>query len=306
VSREAVLEGYPALAFADTEEALAWYDDERANVVAATRQAAAAGLHEIAWRMPTTLFPLFNRRSNWADCVTTLRVAAECGRSIGGLGEALVLYQLGWALARLRDGAAFNYLERALAIRRELGDTTGEAQAAIGLGEGYLKIHGPGAEALRYLQLAVDLLKPTGASTLRGIALNNLGEVYWELGDPAAAAECYAQARDIYHQVGGHTEGHALHNLARVYLHLGRIDDAIACLTEAISQHRLYGDLVGEATALKHLGRANEKTGDLAQAQAFWTAALAIFEQIGEATEAAEVAALSSAVARDSERETLA
>ena len=27
------------------------------NVVAATRQAAAAGLHEIAWRLPPTLFP---------------------------------------------------------------------------------------------------------------------------------------------------------------------------------------------------------------------------------------------------------
>ena len=216
---------------ADTEEALAWYDGEKANVVAATRQAAAAGLHEIAWRLPAALFPLFNRRSNWADCVTTLRVAVESGRSTGGgFGEALVLYQLGWALARLRDETAFGYLERSLAIRTELGDTMGEAQAAIGLGEGYLKIRGPGAEALRYMRLAVDLLRPTGASSMRGVALNNLGEVYWELGDPDAAAECYAQARDIYHEVGGHTEGHVLHNLARVYLHLGRIDDAIACL----------------------------------------------------------------------------
>ena len=306
VAHEPAPKGYPALAFADTEEALAWYDGERANVVAATRQAAAAGLHEIAWRLPTALFPLFNRRNNWADCVTTLRVAAGSGRSTGdGLGEALVLYQLGWALARLRDGTAFSYLERALAIRRELGDTMGEAQAAIGLGEGYLKIRGPGAEALRYMQLAVDLLRPTGASSLRGIALNNLGEVYWELGDPDAAAECYAQARDIYHEVGRHSEGHVLHNLARVYLHLGRTDDAIGCLTEAISQHRLYGDLVGEATTLKHLGHAHEKTGDLVQAQASWAAALAIFNQIGETMEAAEVAAaLSSVSAGDLEQGT--
>ena len=229
--------------------------------------------------------------------MTTLRVAVESGRSTGGgFGEALVLYQLGWALARLRDETAFGYLERSLAIRTELGDTMGEAQAAIGLGEGYLKIRGPGADALRYMRLAVDLLRPTGASSMRGVALNNLGEVYWELGDPDAAAECYAQARDIYHEVGGHTEGHVLHNLARVYLHLGRIDDAIACLRDAMPQHRQYGDLVGEATALKHLGQAYERTGDVARAQASWTAALEIFERIGEAPEAAGVAAALSAV----------
>jgi DNA-binding SARP family transcriptional activator/tetratricopeptide (TPR) repeat protein len=297
VARQPGPEEYPVVVPADTEEALAWYDGEKANVVAATRQAAAAGLHEIAWRLPAALFPLFNRRNNWADCVTTLRVAVESGRSTGGgFGEALVLYQLGWALARLRDETAFDYLERSLAIRTELGDTMGEAQAAIGLGEGYLKIRGPGAEALRYMRLAVDLLRPTGASSMRGVALNNLGEVYWELGDSDAAAECYAQARDIYHEVGGHTEGHVLHNLARVYLHLGRIDDAIAALTDAMPQHRLYGDLVGEATALKHLGQAYERTGDVARAQASWTAALEIFERIGEAPEAAGVAAALSAV----------
>jgi DNA-binding SARP family transcriptional activator/tetratricopeptide (TPR) repeat protein len=296
VARELGPESHRALAPADTEEALAWYDDERANAVAATRQAAAAGLHEIAWRLPAALFPLVNRRSNWADGVTMLRVAAESGRSTGdGLGEALVLYQLGWALARLRDETAFGHLERAIAIRRELGDTIGEAQAAIGLGEAYLKIRGPSVEALRCMQLAVDLLRPTGASSLRGIALNNLGEVYWELGDPAAAAECYAQARDIYHEVGGHSEGHVLHNLARVYLHIDRIDDAIACLQDAIPQHRLHGDLVGEAHALKHLGQAYEKTGDLGSAQASWTAALAIFEQVDETAEVAGVAAALSA-----------
>ena len=81
------------------EAALAWYDDERANIVAATRQAAAAGLHEVACRLPPTLFPLFNRRNNWADCVTTHRVAAESAAKAGDrLGEAWALNQLGFAL----------------------------------------------------------------------------------------------------------------------------------------------------------------------------------------------------------------
>ena len=87
------------------EDALAWYDDERANVVVATRQAAATGLHDVAWRLPPTLFPVFNRWSNWADCVTTHRVAADSARTAEDrLGEAWVLNQLGFALAKLRRG----------------------------------------------------------------------------------------------------------------------------------------------------------------------------------------------------------
>ena len=136
VPREPVTADYLPLEFAGIEDALAWYGDERANVVVATRQAAAAGLHDVAWRLPPTLFPVFNRRNNWADCVTTHRVAADSARKAEDrLGEAWVLNQLGFALAKLHQAEAFGHLERALGIRREFGDTLGEAQTAIALGE---------------------------------------------------------------------------------------------------------------------------------------------------------------------------
>ena len=210
--------GYPPPTFASLEEGLAWYDDERANIVAATRQAAAVGLHEIAWRIPPTLTPLFYRWSNWADCVTTHRIALESARLAGDRpAKPGRLTSSGFALARLRDEEAFTRLEQALTIRRELGDTKGEAQSAIGLAEGYLNMHGPGENALRYMQLAVDLLRPTGATSMLAAALNNLGEVYLGLGDLGAAKECYIHAHDICRVIGGHVEGHTLHNLGRVY-----------------------------------------------------------------------------------------
>jgi DNA-binding SARP family transcriptional activator len=299
VPREPEAPGHPPLGFGSVEEALAWYGDERANVVTATRQAAAAALHDIAWRLPANLFPLFNRWGNWTDCVTTHRVAAESARETADrLGEAWVLHNLGWALARLRDEEAFGYLEQALAVRRELGDTRGEAQTAIGLGEGYLKVRGPGEEAVKYLRLATDLLRPTDMLSLRAIALNNLGEVYLDLGDLDAAEECCAEARDIWRETGGYGEGHALHNLGRVYLALGRIDDAAASLTDAIDAHRTSGELAGQATALKHLGHARSAAGDLAAARNSWTEALSIFEQINERAEATEVAAALASLPR--------
>jgi tetratricopeptide (TPR) repeat protein len=284
--------GHPPLPFATVEAALAWYDDERANIVAATRQAAAVGLHEVAWRLPPTLWPLFNRRNNWADCVTTHRVAAESASKVGDrLGEAWVLNTLGFTLVRLRDPEAFAHLERALAVRQEFGDTLGEAQTAIGLGE-HFRVHGAGEDALRYLRRAATLLEPTGATSLRSVALNNLGEVYRGLGELDAAAECYLRALDIGREIGGHAEGHALHNLGLVYMRQHRLDEAVARLEEAVSRHQASGDRGGEAWSLMSLGTAQVETGSLTEAKASLTEALRIFKQIGDQEQAAATAAL--------------
>jgi DNA-binding SARP family transcriptional activator/tetratricopeptide (TPR) repeat protein len=285
--------GHPPLSFASMEAALAWYDDERANIVAATRQAAAVGLHEVASRLPSTLFPMFNRRNNWADCVTTHRVAAESAAKIADrLVEAWALNQIGYALFKMSDPEAFPLLERALAVRQEFGDTQGEAQTAIALGTGHLAMYGAGEEALRYLRRAATLLEPMGAISLRSVALNNLGEVYFGLSDLDSAAECYQEALRIGREIGGHAEGHALANLGRVYLHQHRLDDAIARLEESLSRHRASGDRGGEAFALMTLGAAQAEAGSRAEATASLTEALRIFEQIGDEQQTAETVAL--------------
>ncbi len=296
VPRQPKAPGHPPLPFVTVESALNWYEDERANIVAATRQAASAGLHEIAWRLPPTLFPLFNRRSNWADCVTTHRVAAQSALLVSDRpGEAWARMQLGYALARLRDPEAFGHLEQALAIRQEFGDTRGEAQTAIALGEGNLIMYGPNEDALRYLRRAADLLEPMGAISLRSVALNTLGEVYFRLGDLDAAAECYSQACAVDREIGGHTEGHALHNLGCVYLIQHRLDEAIVSFQEAIRKHRASGTLDGEA--FKHLGQAQAESGSDADAVASLAEALRIFEQIGDKEQAAETSELLASLA---------
>jgi tetratricopeptide (TPR) repeat protein len=293
VSYESRLSGHPALTFDGPGAALAWYDDEHTNIVAATREAAAVAQHEVACRLPSTLFPLFNRRNNWAECVTTHRIAAQSAAKTGDrLGEAWALNQIGFALANLRDEEAFGHLERALAIRQELGDIRGEAQTAIGLGQGYYRIHGPGADAVLYLRHAADLLEPLGPTSLRSVALNNLGEVYFGLSDLDAAAEYFLLALQIGREIGGHAEGHALNNLGRIYLRQHRHDEAIARLEEAVFKHRVSGDRGGEAEALMGLGAAKGETGRPAEARASLTEALKIFEETGERQLAAETAAL--------------
>ena len=296
VPREAAAADRPPLAFAGNEGALAWYGDERANVVIATRQAAATGLHDVAWRLPPTLFPVFNRWNNWADCVITHRVAADSARTAGDRpGEAWVLFALGFALVKLQQAEAFGHLERALEIRREFGDTLGEAQTAIALGEAHRSMGGPGEAALANVRRAVDLLRPLGVSSLLGVALNNLGDLYYELGDLDSAAKCFAESRDM----GGHSEGYALDGLGCVYRDLRRLDDAIASFGESVLKHRASGQLRAEARALKHLGEVRGEIGRIAAAREALTRAVEIFEQVADQPEATETASLLASLAED-------
>ena len=91
----------PPLGFATADEALAWYDSERANLVAATRQAAASrSARRSPGGCPLRLFQMFSSRGNWADCIATHRIALESARQAGSRqGEAWMLNNLGDALA---------------------------------------------------------------------------------------------------------------------------------------------------------------------------------------------------------------
>ena len=182
----------PPLGFAGADEALAWYDSERANLVAATRQAAASGRHEIAWRLPAPLFIMFNSRGNWADCIATHRIALDSARQAGDRrGEAWVLNNLGDALGVTGDPEGIAYLESSLAIRREIGDRMGEAQAANNLADAYQPL-GRTDEALELYRRALELNREIGYRYGEGVSLVNLGSTLLDL-DRAGEAIGYLQ-----------------------------------------------------------------------------------------------------------------
>jgi DNA-binding SARP family transcriptional activator len=89
--------GGEPLAFGTAEEALAWCEHERANLVAATRQAAFHGLHDVAWKLPVAVMVCFDRHGYRAEWMMTHRIALASTRETGDRqGEAWVLNNLGW------------------------------------------------------------------------------------------------------------------------------------------------------------------------------------------------------------------
>jgi DNA-binding SARP family transcriptional activator len=276
------------------EDVFDWYDRERGNLIAAARQAASNTLDDVALRLPTALFPLYNRRGDWTDCVTAHRVAVASAHRAGNRrGEAWALQNLGQALGKLGDIEALGHLERALAIREELCDRVGEAQTAISVADIYHKLQGAEV-ALGHSDHCLKVLREVGNDTLLATGLNNHGEFCLDLHRLDEAADCFREVLAMPRDIAGYVSGYALHNLGWVQLQKGRADDAIASLTEAHAMHLASGDLTAQATALKYLGQAQWDAGDEDQARQSWSAALVIFQDLKAD---AEVEAISTALA---------
>jgi DNA-binding SARP family transcriptional activator len=280
------------LSFAGAEDALAWYDSERVNVVAATRQASSSGLHEIAWRLPAPLFIVFNSRHNWADCIATHRIALDSARQAGNRqGEAWILNNLGDALVRIGDSKGIGHLEQALAIRHEIGDRAGEAQAANNLADAYEHLE-RWDEVVDLLRRALSLTQEIGDRYGEGVALANLGAALSELKQTDEAIDALSQAHRVFTEVGYlDGTGYAGYILGQCYLSLGRDGEALGSLRQSLDSHQAAGNRNRQAVTLRLLASVQARNGQAQQARESWTRAAAIYDDLGDSTQAAEVRA---------------
>ena len=280
------------LSFASAHDALNWCEVERANLVAATRQAAAAGLDVLAWQLPVAAFGFFNRRTYWADWVDTHQIGLSSVRRLGDRsGEALVLNNLGMAFARRRMAEAAGYFEQALVIRCEIGDLPGEAQTATNLADAYLRLERYD-EALGLLKRALEIQRQAASPYSEGVVLNNLGEAYLALGRITEAVPSLEQAREIFRRIEEvRGEGYALNNLGQAYLALGRAAAAVRVMERALDLRHASGDRLDEAQTLRDLVRAHLANGQRAEAQDCLARALEILEDLGDGSQAAVVRA---------------
>ena len=282
----------PPLSFAGAEDALAWYDSERANMVAATRQASSSGLHEIAWRLPAPLFIVFNSRHNWADCIATHRIALDSARQAGNRqGEAWILNNLGDALGRIGDSEGIGHLEQALAIRHEIGDRAGEAQAANNLADAYEHL-GRTDDAVDLLRRALSLTQEIGDRYGEGVALGNLGAALLELNRTEEAIDALRQAHHVFAEVGYlDGTGYASYILGQCHLSLGRDEEALECLRQSLNSHQAAGNRNRQAVTLRLLASVQARNDLAQQARESWAQAAEIFDDLGDSTQAAEVRA---------------
>ena len=284
--------GGAPLIFATAEQALAWCQQERSNLVAATRQAASRGLHDIAWKLPAVMKNGFDRLGYRAEWLATHRIALSSVRELGDRpGEARILNNLGMVLGQMHLHEAIDYFDQALAIYRDIGDRRDEALAANNQAFCYLAL-GRYDEAVTALLRALELQREAGRRYGEGVALCNLVEAYVELGRYDEAIASSQEALAVIREVGSvRDEGYALYNLGRAHLELGRSAQAADLFQQALAIHRAAGNRYGEAQVLQQLGNVHAREGRTTEALEASIRARSLFESIGEDMRVEEISA---------------
>lgn len=275
--------GFP-LVFADYAQALAWYDGEHGNLVAAVQVAVEVGADDIAWKLAAALMLFFQVRKPWTDWITCCQTGAEAARRARDVqGEAWMLSDLASAYHALRRfGDALDCLERSLRIWREIGDRRAEGVTRINIGAIYGDL-GRYGDAVDCLQFALAIVGGAGDTLNESIALCNLGQAYLKLRQPDEALDFGHQALTLARETGHHqVEGAALKNLAESYRVLRRPINACRCYQQALDVYQRGGDQHGAAEIHRKLGDLLSELGSLADAREHWHQALAIFDHLDD------------------------
>jgi tetratricopeptide (TPR) repeat protein len=284
------------LEFPDAAAALGWLEVERANLLAAVRQAVAtAGVPvEIGMQLAQALFGFFWVRSHWDDWVQADQIALGVARRLGDrAAQAQTHNDLGACYYRQgRHEQALAHLRESLTIRRALDDSTGQALSLGNLGRIYQAL-GRYEEALACLQESLAICQDLGDRRGQAGCLANLGELYQRQGRDEEALVCLSVSLTIrQHMADRHGQAHSLGNLGIVYERQGRYEVALAHLRESLAICQELGDSPSEAKSLHELGVTLRALGRTQQARAHWLRALAIYERLQAADAATQVRTL--------------
>jgi DNA-binding SARP family transcriptional activator/Tfp pilus assembly protein PilF len=295
--------GEPDLRGPARDAALAWFDAELANLVAAAGAAAErtdrAGA-AVAWRLGDTMFRYLDLAKRWPEWIRVCEHGVAAARRVGDRhGEATALNRLGCAYReRGRVDAALDCLALALELARAIADQQLELSALNNLAVAYQDA-GRIADALACHADKLALARAAGDRYNIAVALNNLGDVHLELDDLDAAGGMFEEAGRLLDELGEQRAlGMTLHNLGEVALRQGRPAESAELYRRGADRSREAGDRFSRAHSLLGLGRALDADGQRAAAREAWRAARELFAAI----DPAETAAVDELLAQPAEQ----
>ncbi|MFD9698809.1 BTAD domain-containing putative transcriptional regulator [Lentzea sp. NPDC059081] len=270
--------------FADRDTALLWCDTERANLVAAVRDAAEHDLPEHSWTLAQCLWDFFNLRKHWADWMDTHEVALNAARAAGNhVAEGRTLITLGIALREVRrHDEAVECYEKALAIFRAIGDRSREEPTWNNLGIVHM-VEGRPDDALACFEQAAAIARDLGNLHSEAVTLNNIALLHADAGRFDVALARYLRALEIRQEIKDpYSEAILLNNIGEVHRGLLDFPEAVSYVERALETFRAIGDLYGQAESLDNLGLALDGLGDRRGAEKCWLESVTLFEELGE------------------------
>ncbi|MCC9307248.1 tetratricopeptide repeat protein [Kitasatospora sp. RB6PN24] len=267
--------------FDGSAEAMAWCDQEYANLLAAAERAAGMPGSDLAWQLATSMSMYLFLRCHWQESLRVNELGLEAAAATHHLAvEAWVRGNLAMSLAALGEPElAAPQLTRALEMRRELGEVGGGTE---GLGDLSGPVDAHELEAgldgsLRALEAAVR----AGDRKREGAALNGVAICLWELKRPLEALDYLRRKLALHREAGDQFGlGPALHNIAEFHETVQLYDEALEVFREALEVARASGDPHAEAGALFGIARCLSATGQYEAARPDLESALAAFKRL--------------------------
>ena len=177
---------------------------------------------------------------------------------------------------------AKEYLEKALAIKIEIGDRAGQAADYGNLGTVFKSL-GEYEKAKEYLEKALAIRIEIGERAGQAADYGNLGTVFKSLGEYEKAKEYLEKALAIRIEIGDRAGQAADYgNLGTVFKSLGEYEKAKEYLEKALAIRIEIGDRAGQAANYGNLGTVFESLSEYEKAKEYLEKALAIRIEIGD------------------------
>ncbi|MFD8979392.1 tetratricopeptide repeat protein [Streptomyces sp. NPDC059564] len=271
----------PRDGFATQDEARAWLDAERPNLVAAASSALALGRPSVPQDLLIRLYGYLSLDRHFADWITLGTAALACARATASpASEARALGMLTDPLRELRRfEEARTALEQVVAHHRAAGDRPNEGGALVDLGlvMSELRMFDRATDTLNQ---AIALLREAGDRRGEGAALTNLGMICLNLRRFDEAVALFTRDIDICVELGDrHGEAHTLGNLGATLHKADRPEEAVEALTRARAAYRETGDAHGEAQAMNNLGLVLRRAGRFDESAEAHTGAIETFRR---------------------------
>ncbi|WP_438297018.1 tetratricopeptide repeat protein [Streptomyces sp. HUAS TT7] len=271
------------------DDALAWFDAERINVVSVTRHAAGTGRDKEAVSLAHHFFHYVDHYRLWPEWEETHEYGLAAARRCGDASEE-ARFLCGMGLMRSeqdRHPEAIAYQRKSLELARQSGNREQAGWACVHLGTqlSYERDHEAAGAALRE---GIALFRELGDMHGESWGFAGLGDLCVATADLEAAVDAYRESVQIRRRGGGeHGAVFMRTNLGIVYMRLGHYPEAAEELGEAIRLSAELHDSGEEARATALLGSVHAMRGEADAAGQLFVRARQLLDEIAVAENAA-------------------
>ncbi|MFT7841413.1 NB-ARC domain-containing protein [Saccharothrix sp. BKS2] len=237
----------------DAGSGMAWFDTERANLVAAVRLAHALGMYAEVWQFCEALWAFYHSRKYYADWIETHQLGAESALRLDDrLAESRMRNQLARAYVETQEfERAQAELDRATSVASDHERSRALLDESLGLLRREQERYEEAAEAFRAAQEGNRRLEDRRGDGLQGY---QFGDALVRAGRPTDALPVLEQALTLLDEARDEMGVARVHiALGRAYGALDRVTDARRVLDRAVATTRERSQPIKEAQALEVL-----------------------------------------------------